>query len=233
MTNTGSDRSVRQMFDAIAGRYRLMNAVMTFGRDAAWRRRVVAEARLPAGGSLLDIATGTGDIAFEAQAQTDGLRAVGADFSREMMETGRRQPGGERVLWCRADALDLPFADGSFDAVTSGYLLRNVPDQLRAFREQVRVARPGGRVVCLDTTPPRPTLLRPLILLHLRYVIPFLGRIISGDAAAYSYLASSTEGFKSAEELAAIMAEAGLHEVQFHTFMFGTMAIHTGTKPAD
>jgi demethylmenaquinone methyltransferase/2-methoxy-6-polyprenyl-1,4-benzoquinol methylase len=221
------------MFDAIAGRYRLMNSIMTFGRDGAWRRRVVAEARLPAGGRLLDIATGTGDIAFEALSGTDGLRAVGADFSREMMEAGRRQPGGDRVLWCRADALDLPFAEKSFDAVTSGYLLRNVPDQLRAFREQVRVLKPGGRVVCLDTTPPRASLLRPLILMHLRYVIPLLGRIVSGDGAAYSYLASSTEGFKTAEELADLMEEAGLVDVTFHRFMFGTMAIHAGTKRAD
>lgn len=230
MTETAGARSVRELFDGIAGRYRLMNTIMTLGRDGAWRRRVVAEARLQAGGSLLDIATGTGDIALEALGHVPDLRAVGADFSREMMAVGRRRPKGNRMLWCRADALDLPFADDSFDAVTSGYLLRNVTDPLGAFREQARVARPGGRVVCLDTTPPPPSPLRPLIRIYLRRVIPLIGRIITGDREAYSYLVSSTEAFKTAEELAAVMTAAGLEEVRYHRFMFGTMAIHTGTK---
>ena len=118
---------VRSMFDRIAGRYRLMNRIITFGQDSALRKLVVRESGLAPGGLLLDAATGTGDIALEALRQVEGIDAVGADFSLEMMRVGRERDGGERIRWCAADALSLPFPDASFDAVTSGYLIRNVP----------------------------------------------------------------------------------------------------------
>jgi demethylmenaquinone methyltransferase/2-methoxy-6-polyprenyl-1,4-benzoquinol methylase len=219
------------MFGRIAGRYDLMNRVMTFGRDRAWRVRVVREAGLGRGARLLDLGTGTGEIAREAWEAAGGLTAVGADFTLPMMSVGKARPGGERILWCGADALRLPFADATFDAVTSGYLLRNVSDQLAAFREQARVVRPGGRVVCLDTSPPPRNLLRPLVLLHLRFTIPLIGRLVTGDAAAYRYLPESTERFRTPEELAGLMREAGLAEVRCHRLMFGTVAIHTGVRP--
>lgn len=226
------DRDVRAMFDRIAGRYQLMNALMTFGRDRAWRRAVVRAAALPSGGRLLDLASGTGDIALEALREDPGLRVVAADFSLEMMRVGRRRPGGGRIAWCAADALTLPFADATFDAVTSGYLLRNVADRAGAFREQARVVRPGGRVVCLDTSPPPRSALRPLVRLYLRRVIPLLGRLVAGDRSAYAYLSASTEGFKTPEQLAAIMREAGLADVRCERFMAGTIAVHVGTRPA-
>ncbi len=219
------------MFDRIAGRYQLMNALMTFGRDRAWRRAVVLAAALPAGGRLLDLASGTGDIALEALRLVAGVRVTAADFSLEMMRVGRRRPGGERIAWCGADARSLPFADASFDAVTSGYLLRNVADRVGVFREQARVVRPGGRVVCLDTSPPPASPLRPLVRLYLRRVIPLLGRLIAGERSAYAYLSASTEGFKTPAELAAIMREAGLVEVRYQRFMAGTIAVHVGTRP--
>jgi len=220
------------MFDGIARRYRLMNGLMTLGQDRRWRRFVVREAVIPPGGRLLDVASGTGDIAAEAIRRTPGLLAVGVDFSFEMMRVGRVRLGGERVAWCAADALALPFPDGTFDAVTSGYLLRNVADPEAAFREQVRVVRPGGRVVCLDTSPPPPSPLRPLVRFHLRRVIPLLGRVVTGEREAYAYLSSSTEGFKSPDALAAVMGKAGLTEVRYHLFMFGTIAVHVGLRPA-
>jgi len=222
---------VRAMFDRIAGRYQLMNALMTFGRDRVWRRDVVLAAALPAGGRLLDLASGTGDIALEALRLDPGTRVTAADFSLEMMRVGRRRDGGARIAWCAADALALPFADASFDAVTSGYLLRNVGDRVGAFREQVRVVRPGGRVVCLDTSPPPATPLRPLVRLYLRRVIPLLGRLIAGERSAYAYLSASTEGFKSPDELAAIMRAAGLADVRYRRFMAGTIAVHVGMRP--
>ena len=160
-----------------------------------------------------------------------GARVTAADFSLEMMRVGRRRPGGDRIAWCAADALSLPFADASFDAVTSGYLLRNVADRVGAFREQARVVRPGGRVVCLDTSPPPATPLRPLVRLYLRRIIPLLGRLIAGERSAYAYLSASTEGFKTPAELAAIMREAGLVEVRYQRFMAGTIAVHVGTRP--
>jgi demethylmenaquinone methyltransferase/2-methoxy-6-polyprenyl-1,4-benzoquinol methylase len=148
-----------------------------------------------------------------------------------MMRVGQTRPLGERVGWVRSDALHLPFPSNTFDAVTSGYLARNVIDMVAMFREQCRVVKPGGRVVCLDTSPPPDNLLRPLILLHLRVIIPILGRLIAGDSAAYTYLPESTEGFKTPDELSALMREAGLVNVRYRPFMFGTMAVHVGEKP--
>jgi len=228
---SGAPPDVQAMFDRIAGRYQFMNALMTFGRDRAWRRAVVLAAALPAGGRLLDLASGTGDIALEALRLDAGARVTAADFSLEMMRVGRRRPGGDRIAWCAADALSLPFADASFDAVTSGYLLRNVTDHVGVFRERARVVRPGGRVVCLDTSPPPASPLQPLVRLYLRRIIPLLGRLIAGEHSAYTYLSASTEGFKTPSELAAIMGEAGLVEVRYQRFMAGTIAVHVGTRP--
>src|SRR5574341_810549 len=216
---------VRSMFDRIARRYDLMNRLMTFGRDRAWRKFVVKEASLPPGGCLLDVATGTGDMMFQAQQRDPQVRAVGVDFADQMMRVGQRRPGASRFSWTRADALNLPFRDSLFDAATSGYLMRNVIDVPRAFREQMRVVRPGGRVVCLDTSPPPPNLLRPFIMLHLKYVIPLLGRLISGDRSAYKYLPESTQTFKTPDELAAMMRSVGLQDVRYRRFMFGAMAV--------
>ncbi len=224
-------RTVQAMFGQIAARYDLMNRLMTFGQDQRWRRFVVQQARLPRGGWLLDIATGTGDIALEARRQVPGLRVVAADFALPMMRVGQQRPGADALAWQAADTLRLPYADASFDAVTSGYLFRNVSDIPGALREQLRVLKPGGRLVTLDTTPPSNGVLRPFINVHLRYVIPTLGRVVSGNADAYRYLPESTLGFKTAEELADLMRAAGLVEVGFRRFMFGTMAVHWGTRP--
>ena len=224
---------MRRMFDRIARRYRLMNTLMTAGQDRRWRRHVVARAALPREGRLLDLATGTGEIAQEALSARPDLLAVGADFSMGMMQVGRRLPGGADMLWVAADAMQLPFPDAHFDAVTSGYLVRNVADIPRALGEQIRVLRPGGRLVILESSPPPPSLLRPLIELHLRLVIPLLGRVIVGGegAAAYRYLPRTTRAFHRPDELAALMRHAGLAEVTWRTFMFGAMAVHEGLKP--
>lgn len=222
---------VQDMFGRIARRYDLMNRLMTFGQDRRWRRFVVRQAALPPGGRMLDIAAGTGDIALEARRRAPDLCIVAADFTLPMMRIGQRRTGAESIAWHAADTLRLPYADAVFDAVTSGYLFRNVADIPGALAEQVRVLRPGGRLVTLDTTPPPRGPLRLLIQFHLKFVIPALGRIISGQADAYRYLPESTLGFKTADELAALMRAAGLVEVGYRRFMLGTMAIHWGTKP--
>lgn len=226
-------RYVQEMFGRIAGRYNLLNRIMTFGQDMRWRRYVVQQAQLPEGGKLLDLATGTGDIAFEALRSVPTAQIVGADFAIPMMRVGQNMASGKRIAWAAADALQLPFASNQFDAVVSGYLVRNVIDIPRTLAEQKRILKPGGRIVILDTTPPPDNLLKPFIQLHLNVVIPLLGRLVGGKAAAdaYSYLPESTQAFKTPEELAALMQTAGFQNVSYKTFMFGTMAVHRGEKP--
>ncbi len=223
--------AVRDVFTRIAPRYDLMNRVMTGGMDRRWRRFVIRQAAIPRGGCLLDIATGTGDIAFEALAQVEGVTAVGADFVPSMMVVGQQRPNGSKVRWAAADALNLPFADCRFDAVTHGFLVRNVIDIKRAFAEQLRVLRPGGRVVCLDTTPPPANLLRPFVVFYLTKIIPLAGMLLTGQRDAYTYLPNSTVGFKTPEALSQIMREAGFVEVSYRRFMFNTIAVHWGVKP--
>lgn len=226
---------VQQMFGRIADRYNLMNRLMTGGQDQRWRRFVIQQARLPEAGRLLDLATGTGDIAFEALKTRPESRVVGADFSLPMMLVGQRTALGQRVGWCGADALCLPFPDNAFDAVTSGFLVRNVADIHQTLREQLRVLRPGGHLVILDSSPPPRNMLRPFIMIHLKLVIPALGRLISGKtgADAYRYLPESTQAFKTPTELAEIMRAAGVENVAYKQFMFGTIAVHWGNKPLD
>lgn len=228
----GQERAdyVQDMFARIAGRYDRMNRLMTFGQDLRWRREVIRQAQLPTNGRLLDIATGTGDIAEEGLRQVPGLQSVGGDFTVEMMRAGQHLPGRETIRWVAADTLALPFPDGHFDAVTSGFLMRNVIDVPGAFREQMRVTRPGGRVVVLESSPPKDNLLKPFIKVHLNTVIPTLGKLVTGDGDAYRYLPDSTQAFQGPEQLAETMRAAGLVDVGYQLFMFGTIAIHAGTK---
>ena len=230
LTDQERAQYVRAMFDRIAPRYDLMNRLMTAGQDMRWRRRLLKKAALPARGKLLDLGTGTGDVPLVALRAQPGLSSVGADFSEGMLRAGRARAGGSGVRWLSADALQLPFPAGTFDAVTSAFLMRNVVDLERAFGEQQRVLRPGGKVVCLDTTPPGFTLFRPALQFHLHQVIPFLGRLITGQREAYTYLPQSTEGFLPAEGLAECIRAAGFRDVDFRRVMFGTVALHWGTK---
>ena len=224
-------REIRGMFGSISRRYDIMNSLMTFGRDHAWRRHVIEMTGLPSGGRLLDVGTGTGKIALDAVTQTPDVAVVAADFSCEMMRVGKKRTGGLGINWCCADALQLPFPDSLFHAVTSGYLIRNVTDIEKAFEEQMRVVMPGGRVVCLDTSAAPKNILRPFAIFYLRYVIPLLGLMITGDMDAYRYLPESTQAFKTPEELAGIMEKVGFREVVIKRFMFGNIGIVTGRRP--
>ena len=226
---TGQERAsyVQHMFTRIAGRYDLMNRLMTGGQDVRWRRQVIRLARLRSGASLLDLGTGTGDLAREALAQVPRARVVAADFTLEMMRVGQKRGS---LDFSSADALRLPFPDASFDAVVSGFLMRNVIDLQKALQEQQRVLKKGGRIVVLDTTRPRKNMLSPLIWLHMHVVIPLLGRILTGSSDAYRYLPETTEGFVTAENLASRMAVAGFKKIDYQRFMFGTIAIHWGEK---
>ena len=227
-------RYVQDMFGRVAHKYNRMNRIMTFGQDQRWRRFVVQQAQVPPEGTVLDLATGTGDIAFEVLQTTPSAHSVGADFSLPMMYVGQETPiYGDVVDWCGADALHLPFGDELFDAVMSGYLMRNVIDIPRTLQEHQRVLKPGGRIVVLETSPPPNNILKPFISIHLKYIIPILGRLIAGDAAkdAYQYLPESTQAFQTPPEFVALLQEEGYTDIQYRTFMFGTIAVYWATKP--
>jgi len=218
------------MFDDIAPNYDLMNRVMTMGQDQRWRRFVVKKAGDPGSGMALDLATGTGDIVALMERQYPGGQYVGADFSLNMLREAKKRFSGQAIDWQASDANNLPYRDNSFESVTFGYLLRNVDDSLVVLKEIYRVLRPGGRVVCLDTTPPEKNILYPFIRFYFRFGIPLLGRFIASDEAAYSYLTGSTMGFHKAEELADIFRTAGFRGVDYKKFMMGTIGIHWGKK---
>jgi|Deesub1362A_J573_1020465.scaffolds.fasta_scaffold00784_9 demethylmenaquinone methyltransferase/2-methoxy-6-polyprenyl-1,4-benzoquinol methylase len=224
-------RYVRQMFGRIARRYDLLNTLITLGQHRRWRRLTARRLKLSPGARALDLGAGTADLTFELLRQHPGAQVIACDFSPEMMALGRARQGERKANWIIADALNLPFAEGTFDGVTSGFLLRNVGDLERALAEKRRVLRPGGQLAFLETTPPRSRVLRPLIQLHFRWLIPLLGRLLAGDAEAYKYLPASSTAFVDCETLAARMEAAGFQEVGFSTHMLGTVAIHWGRRP--
>jgi demethylmenaquinone methyltransferase/2-methoxy-6-polyprenyl-1,4-benzoquinol methylase len=226
---TGQERAqyVQSMFTKIAHRYDLMNRLMTGGQDVRWRKEVIQYARLMQNASLLDLGTGTGDLAREALTQFPKARVTAADFTLEMMRVGKKSGN---LNFSSADALNLPFKNKIFDAVVSGFLMRNVTDVQQALKEQHRVLKPGGRIVILDTTRPRKNLLSPFIKFHMHVIIPMVGGMLSGMRDAYEYLPDTTEHFLTAEELSVRMVAVGFRRVNFKRLMFGTIAIHWGEK---
>lgn len=232
------EEQVRAMFDRIAGLYDRMNTVMTAGMHHRWRRRAADVAAVPDGGRALDVATGTGDLALElARRVGPGGEVIGADFSPRMLELARAKaaapgaPATGRLRFEFANALELPYPDGAFDAATVGFGARNFASLERGLSEMARVVRSGGRVVVLEiTTPTRPPLSYFFDLWFDR-AVPALGRL-AGDPDAYSYLPSSVRRFPGPEELAAVMWECGLREIRYLLTAGGIIALHVGVVSA-
>jgi demethylmenaquinone methyltransferase/2-methoxy-6-polyprenyl-1,4-benzoquinol methylase len=220
---------VRAMFDRIAGVYDLMNGVMTAGLHHRWRARAADLARVAPGERVLDVATGTGDLAVELKRRVGPAgEVVGSDFSEKMLEHARAKEPGVRWEW--ADAMELPYADGEFAAATVGFGARNFGDLARGIAEMRRVVRPGGRVVVLEiTTPERPPL-STFFSLWFDRIVPALGKV-AGDPQAYEYLPASVKRFPRAGGLAGVMAEAGLVDVGWILTAGGIIALHHGTVP--
>jgi demethylmenaquinone methyltransferase/2-methoxy-6-polyprenyl-1,4-benzoquinol methylase len=222
-------RFVVQMFGAIADHYDLMNRVMTLGQDGRWRRQAAEVANLQRGDTVVDVATGTGDMAFEvAEHVTPGGHVVGVDVTEPMLAIARRKAAGKKlpVAFEVGDALHLEYPDGRFDAATCGFGIRNVDDRQGALDEMTRVVRPGGRVVILELTPPS----NPLARRYMDEVVPRLGGVIARAREAYTYLPESVQDFPNAETLGRMMQVAGLRKVTYRLLNFGTVALHWGTK---
>lgn len=233
MSDFNKARYVRHMFGRIADRYDLMNRLMTFGQDQHWREFAARQAQVPAHGCALDLATGTGDLARAVLDVTPSATVVGVDFALPMMQVGQLKLDGRlarQIAFAGGDALQLPFADDTFDACLSAFMMRNVVDVAQAFREQQRVVRPGARVVCLEITQPTTPLFRELFGLYFGRLVPIIGGLIS-QADAYAYLPASVRAFLTPPELAEVMRDAGLRSVTYYKLALGTVAVHVGEKP--
>ena len=227
---TKSER-VRAMFARIVGRYDLMNAVMTGGMHRRWRS-AAARAAAPVGQAVLDVGTGTGDLAL-ALAHGGAHTVIGVDFCEEMLPIARakaRSNGcGPAVSFLVGDAMHLPFPDGSFDRVVNGFLLRNVANLPSALAEMNRVLKPGGRLVCLEITHPPPAH-APLFHLYFGRVVPILGAVIAGEPDAYRYLPESLRPLPDARRLAELLVDVGMVDVRFRRLGLGTVALHVATR---
>lgn len=228
-------RGVRAMFDAIAPRYDLLNRLLSFGIDRRWRTFAVRQLQVPAGGWVLDVATGTGDVALEIAAQTPPtVRIVGSDFTQGMLVHGldkiRRSPFRERIALVNAPCEALPHPDAVFDGVTIAFGIRNVIDRPAGLREMFRVLRPGGKVVILEFSNPRSRLFKALYYCYFRRLLPLIGGLLS-QRSAYQYLPDSVLEFPDQEQFAGLMAAAGFSQLQHFDLTCGIATVYVGVRP--
>jgi demethylmenaquinone methyltransferase/2-methoxy-6-polyprenyl-1,4-benzoquinol methylase len=226
---------VHQLFATIARRYDLLNDIMSAGLHRRWKRRLVSRAALQHRAPrdqpmrVLDLCCGTGDIALRFA--RSGARVVGADFTAEMLQVAQSRRHRPPVAWIRADALQLPFRDNSFDVVSVGYGLRNLADCAAGLREIRRVLRPGGALLSLDFGKPQNRLLRWLYFGYLRTALPLLGRLYCGDPDTHGYILVSLQHYQAQHGIRQLMESTGFGDCGFEQFLGGTMAINYGRKP--
>jgi demethylmenaquinone methyltransferase/2-methoxy-6-polyprenyl-1,4-benzoquinol methylase len=222
-------RYVRRLFATIADRYDLITRLLSFGRDRRWKRRLIDLAGVRAGSRVLDLACGTGDLAFEAWRR--GAEVIGLDITPRMIELARvKARGSTRASWVVADMTALPVARASCDVITTGYGLRNVPDLPRALAEMHRVLRPGGCVCSLDFDRPDAAWLRAVYLSYLTVVGSALGWMLHRDPDTYRYIPASIRRYPGARGVVRLMESAGFHDVRHIPVLGGLMAIHVGRK---
>jgi demethylmenaquinone methyltransferase/2-methoxy-6-polyprenyl-1,4-benzoquinol methylase len=226
---------VERMFTRIAPGYDRMNQIMTGGMDRGWREFAVAAVAPPANGRALDIGSGTGDFLLGLSGWMPHGLAVGVDFTVPMMRAGLPKLGGrsERAAFVGGDALRLPFPDSTFDAITTGFTLRNVVDIDAAFREMWRVGRPGCVAACLEVARPRNPLIRLGHRVYFERLVPLLAGVLGADSTAYTYLPQSARAFPPPDTLARIMLESGWRQVRYTLLGLGAVAVHVGVKPRE
>lgn len=235
MTTQTTSSSVRdgsgQMFDGIAERYDLVNRVISLGIDQSWRKKTVKALELTAGARVLDLATGTGDLAIMVAQTHPDVTVVGVDPSAKMLEVGQKKVAeaglAERLTLELGDAQALRFEANSFDGLCIAFGIRNVPDRLQGLREMARVTKPGGRVAILELSEPRGGVLGPLARFHVHSVVPTIGALLSGKRE-YHYLQKSIAAFPPAAEFEALMVEAGLRIVSSSALTFGVCHLYVG-----
>ena len=226
---------VQDIFSSFHRTYDLANRVLSLRRDLAWRRAALRHMRLGRGARILDVATGTADLAIMAARAFPDLRVEGIDFAEPMLELGRakvsRRGLEDRIALSLADALDIPFPDASFDLSAIAFGMRNIPSMGAALREMARVTAPGGQVMVLEMSAELARPFRAPYLFYLRKVLPGLGKLVAGDDAAYVYLAESIQRHPSPAVFAATMAEAGLVRIEIHRLTWGAAYLHIGFVP--
>ena len=222
---------VQQMFASIAPRYDLLNRVLSLGVDRSWRREAASEALLLSPARLLDVATGTGDFALELKRRSPQTAVTASDFVPQMLDIGRRKAVSKHldIAFEEGDALNLPYPDATFEALTCAFGFRNFADYERGLTEFWRVLTPGGRLVILEFPPPAPGLFGSLFRFYFRQILPRIGAIVSGNAGAYTYLPESVLAFPDPARLARLMVATGFR-ARYRLLSFGIAAIHVGTK---
>lgn len=230
------EKFVRQTFNEIANHYDLLNTLMSLGRDKSWRRFAVKCCEIKPGARVLDICCGTGYLSMEL-AQTVGTagQVTGLDFSENMLAVARHNvadfPLRQVITFMQGNAMELPFADNSFDSATVGWGLRNLPDLRQGVKEMARVVKPGAKVVSLDMGKPSTPVFKQGYWLYFEKLVPLLGKVFAGRKGAYQYLYNSAKEFPPQQELARIFAQCGLAETRYYNLMGGVVAVVEGRKP--
>lgn len=226
---------VKDMFNAIAPRYDLLNRLLSLRQDVYWRRVMMTTLDIPPGGRLLDVACGTGDVAIEAwNRKSSGIRIVGVDFSPEMLRFGLKKTSriGARdgIQLVAGNALQLPVKPETFDAVTIAFGIRNIADKEKALTSFYRCLKKGGSLAVLELTTPPPGFFRSLYLFYFQRALPLIGKWVSGDAGAYSYLPESVLHFPESRKFAAMMRRAGFSDVRWRGLTLGIATLYIGKK---
>jgi len=233
---TAKGRGIRDMFDKIAPRYDLLNRLLSLGIDRRWRRFAVRQLAVPKDGMVLDIATGTGDVALEIARQTEtSVKIVGSDFTQGMLVLGRDKIADsayrDRIVLVNAPCEAMPHPDGIFDGITIAFGIRNVVDRQKGLFEMARVLKPGGRAAILEFATPRNRLFRAVYYFYFLRVLPWLGGLLS-QRSAYQYLPDSVLEFPDRDTFKEMMEQAGFVDVRVHDLTGGIAAVHVGTRAA-